>query len=109
MNENNKLRPYGFVSEDEIASLRSKDTIFTMNIVSRKIDIKGIGRNKLYALLREKGYLDDSNQALEMYVNEGHFVNSFTRRDVGGIHVFTCQVLVTIKGLQLIEELIKPS
>jgi phage antirepressor YoqD-like protein len=107
MNENEELRQYGFVSDDEIVSRSANITIFTLKIVSEKLNIKGLGRNKLYSLLRDKGYIDEFNCALDKYVEDGCFINSKTYRDLGGVHGNTNQVLVTIKGLELIKKLVK--
>lgn len=107
MEEQKKLSPYRFVSDDEMVSRNANETFFTMKIVSEKLNIKGLGRNKLYSLLREKGYVDEFNCALDKYVEDGYFTNSKTFRDLGGVHGNTNQVLVTIKGLELIKMLVK--
>jgi len=100
--ENNEFQGYGFVSDDNLVS---KMKPFSMKIVAAKINKKGLGRTKLYELLRCKGYLNDNNKALEEYVKEGYFIN---------LPIIICkrlrldkkhQILVTPSGLDLIRKL----
>lgn len=85
----------------------SRAKYFSMKTVSAILDIKGFGRTKLYSMLRKLNYLNENNVAYECYVENGYFINKKTRRDLKGVHVFTNQVMVTIKGLELIKKLMK--
>lgn len=105
--ENNKIQGYGYTSDEIPRSIKKEDTIFTIKIVAQIINKKGFGRNKIYELLRKLGYIEENNYAKEKYLEEGYFINFETRRDFGGIHGDTNQLLVTIKGLNLIKDLVK--
>lgn len=50
----------------------SKDTI-DMKEVAKILNIKNIGRNKLFEILRNKNILDRSNQPYQKYVDAGYF------------------------------------
>ena len=103
-NENVKMG-YGVFVSDEIVN--KKETLFTLTKVAKIIDKKSIGRNKLYKILRDLKYINENNFCLQKYIDEGYFVDSKTRRNAGDFHVFTNQILVTIKGLELIKEIVK--
>jgi phage antirepressor YoqD-like protein len=74
--ENNKIQAYGYTSDDEVIENHKKKlskvvTIFyTVSAVSYKT---GIGRNKIYSLLRESKYLNEDNIPCQNYVDEGYF------------------------------------
>lgn len=102
MKNNLQKIEYGYIDENECTS---RFKYFSMKNVADIINKKGFGRTKLYAILREKNYVNENNVALEQYVENGYFENQQTRRNLGGIHVFTNQVLVTIKGLELIKKI----
>jgi phage antirepressor YoqD-like protein len=97
---------YGYVS-DTIE--KKKETLFTMKIVASIINRKGLGRTKLYELVRKLEYLEPNNCAKQKYIDEGYFENSVTRRDMGGVHGKTNQILITIKGLELIKKIVNDS
>lgn len=103
MKKDGQIRGYGYIDESELIS---KFKYFSMKNVANIIDKKGIGTIKLYAILREKNYINESNVANEQYVENGYFINQQTRRNIGGVHSFTNQVLVTIKGLELIKKIL---
>ena len=104
MNNQNKLMGYGFISDVEVVE---KKSIFTIKIVANIINRKGFGRNQIYKLLRTLGYIKENNYSNQKYIDEGYFIDSQTRRDMGGIHANTNQILVTIKGLNLIKKLVE--
>ena len=97
---------YGYVS-DTIE--KKKETIFTMKIVASKINRKEFGGKKLYELLRKLEYFEPNNFAKQKYIDEGYFVNFVTRRDLGDVHGNTNQILITIKGLELIKKIVNKS
>ncbi len=105
--ENEKVKiGYGYVS-DTIE--KNKEKFFTMKIVASIINRKDLGRNKLYELLRTLEYLETNNFAKQKYIDEGYFENFVTRRDMGGVHGKTNQILITIKGLELIKKIVNES
>ncbi|HLF52574.1 hypothetical protein [Flavobacterium sp.] len=74
---------YGFVSDVEIVenhklSLQQNKNykndhppiFYNVKSVSLKT---GIGRNKIYSLLREFNYIDDNNFPFQEYIDEGYF------------------------------------
>lgn len=50
----------------------SKDT-FTMNEVAKNVNIKGLGRNKMFAFLRYHKILMSNNDPYQRYVDAGYF------------------------------------
>lgn len=107
MNNQNELMGYGFISDSEVLLKSKKEIVFTIKIVSQRINKKGFGRNKLYILLRTLGYINDGNYAYEKYVNEGYFINSETTRKIGLVYKRTNQILVTVNGLNLIRKVVE--
>ena len=104
MENENKLMGYGYVS-DSIE--QKKETTLTLRKVAKIIGKRNFGRNKLYKLLRDLGYLQDNNYAVEKYLIKGYFINSETRRSFGDVSGNTNQILVTIKGLELVKKIVE--
>lgn len=67
--ENESMKPkaefYDIVAD-------SKDT-FTMNEVAKNVNIKGLGRNKMFAFLRYHKILMSNNDPYQRYVDAGYF------------------------------------
>jgi Rha family phage regulatory protein len=55
---------------DEI--IDSKDTI-DIGQLAKTLNVKNIGRNKLFEILREKSILDRRNQPYQTYIDRGYF------------------------------------
>jgi hypothetical protein len=102
-----RLLSYGYASDTEIVFNKEKNSIFSMTIVARKINIKGFGRTKIYAFLKDLGHIDERNLALAKYVGEGYYINQLTNKNCGGKLKSFNQVLVTMKGLEHIKRLLK--
>lgn len=79
---------------------------FTMEKVSKMLGIKGVGRNNLYKILREKKILLDSNAPRQQYMNQGYFrVREVTVRRGFDINI-EIQTLVYQKGIQFISKVV---
>ena len=86
----------------------SKDTIDMATVA--KVLNKGIGRNKLFQLLRDEKVLDRRNQPMQRYVDCGYFrqvETSFNKPD--GTHCVNVKTVVYQKGLNFISKLIDKS
>ncbi|MES2573348.1 MAG: phage antirepressor KilAC domain-containing protein [Bacteroidota bacterium] len=107
MKENFKLDPYGFVSDTAlvITSKNRIDIQFNMSQAAAKLHIKGVGRNNLYAILREMNFIDQNNCAVDKLVDQGFFVNEKKLVQSGIIN----KVKVTEKGILYLEEQLKDS
>ncbi len=76
---------------------------YSMGEVARMLNIKGLGKNKLYKFLREKGILSPENQAYLEYVNQGYFINE---RSVHHDGIVGLKATATPKGIDFIKELL---
>jgi anti-repressor protein len=83
----------------------SKDAV-PMDRVAKVID-KGIGRNKLFELLREKKILDNDNVPYQAYVDRGYFrvIEQKYTKPNGEKHI-NYKTLVYQKGIDYIRKLI---
>lgn len=76
------------------------------------LNIKGLGRNKLFSLLRDKGVLQSGthkrNQPYQKHVDAGRFrlVETSWTDDLGDTHVRT-KTVVLQKGLDYIRKLLE--
>lgn len=85
----------------------SKDCI-DMAEVAKVLNVKGIGRNKLFEILREKNILDRKNQPYQKYVDNGYFriiETSFILPD--GTQKINLKTVVFQKGLNYIRGLLE--
>lgn len=84
----------------------SKDTI-DIGEAAKVLAIKGIGRNKLFELLRDKGILMQNNQPYQKYIDAGYFrtiESSYTTPD-GMTHV-NIKTVVYQRGLDYIRKVV---
>lgn len=84
----------------------SKDTVDMAQ--AAKVLNMGIGRNKLFELLRNKKVLQSNNQPYQSYIDRGYFrmVESKFQRPTGDTHI-NIKTVVYQKGLDYIRKLIK--
>ena len=82
----------------------SKDTI-DMKEVAKILNIKNVGRNKLFEILRNKNILDHRNQPYQKYVDAGYFrvIESRFNLPDGEIKI-SLKTVVFQRGLILSEE-----
>jgi len=82
----------------------SSDTI-SIGDVSKVLNIKGLGRNKLFELLRDKSILQLNNSPYQNYVDRGYFrlvESKYTKPD-GTTHI-NLKTVVYQKGLDFIRK-----
>lgn len=82
----------------------SADTI-SMAEVAKVLNIKGLGRNKLFELLRDKSILQRDNTPYQNYVDRGYFrliESKYTKPD-GSTHI-NLKTVVYQKGLDFIRK-----
>ena len=79
----------------------ASDGLFSMKEVAQLLDFE-IGRNKLFALLRDKNVLDNHNLPYEVHRKTGRFKVKLS--EIDGITVTT--TLVTSRGIDYINRLI---
>jgi anti-repressor protein len=86
----------------------SKDTIDMATVA--KVLNKGIGRNKLFELLRDNNILDKRNQPYQTFIDRGYFrqvESSYIKPD--GTNCIHVKTVVYQKGLNFISKLIDKS
>lgn len=85
----------------------SADTI-DMKEVAKILNVKGIGRNKLFEILRDKKILDGNNQPYQEYVDRGYFrvIESRFTLPTGEIKI-SLKTVVFQKGLDYIRKVLK--
>lgn len=76
-----------------------------MREVAAKLHIVGMGRNKLFQLLRDKGVLDSSNVPYRKYVDAGYFILSEAVRTTKKGDMKFNKVMVSQSGKVFIEKL----
>ena len=84
----------------------SADTI-EIGEAAKVLAIKGLGRNNLFELLRQKGVLMQNNQPYQKYIDCGYFrtiESSFTKPD-GTTHI-NIKTVVYQKGLDFIRKVV---
>ncbi len=106
MKNRNELLSYDFADDIEIIRKSQSLNMYSMKYAADKYGkMKGIGRNKLLKLLREKGIIDKFDCAPENLVRYGYFVNSY--RIIKGKGVFS--LYSTSAGLKIIKNIIDES
>ena len=85
----------------------SNDTI-DMKEVAKILNIKNVGRNKLFEILRAKEILDKSNQPYQKYVDRGYFrvIESRFTLPTGEVKI-SLKTVVFQKGLDFIRGIAK--
>ena len=84
----------------------SSDTI-DMKEVAKLLNVKGLGRNNLFELLRDKRILDERNQPYQKYVDAGYFriIESRYTLPTGEIKI-SLKTVVFQKGVDFIRKLL---
>jgi len=104
MENNHQLLSYGYGNETEAMQKHQTTMLFSMKNASKKLgEAKGIGRNKLIKLLKEKKIIDNQNLATIEMVEAGYFVNKQKR--INGIRFNV--VYSTLSGLEKIKTVIE--
>ena len=76
-----------------------------MREVAAKLHIRGLGRNKLFQLLRDEGVLDRNNIPFREYIDRGYFMLSETVRTTKNGDMKFNKVMVSQSGKVFIEKL----
>lgn len=98
-NQINEMQPH---VEDWSAFMDSKGNM-TISKVAKALDIDGIGRNNLFAILRNHEVLRDNNEPYQRYIDSGYFkVVTGTKNNFK-----FAQTLVTGKGMSWINKKMK--
>ena len=82
-------------------------TAVSMNEVSKVLDIKGIGRNKLFEILRDKHVLDRRNIPYQKYVDLGWFRVIEQHYSRNGEEQISFKTLGYQKGVEAIRKLLE--
>lgn len=95
-------RPKADFYDDVTGSI---DTI-DMKEAAKILNVKGVGRNKLFEILRDKKILDAHNQPYQRYVDAGYFRVVESRWQCGSDVKITLKTVVFQKGLDFIRRLV---
>jgi phage antirepressor YoqD-like protein len=89
---------------DQVADSK---TALQMRDVAATLNIPGVGRNKLFEILRQKKVLDDRNIPYRTYQDRGYFrvIEQKWSDDSGEIHIHL-KPLVYQKGIEFIRKLV---
>lgn len=99
--ENSEMRPKAEFYDDVAGS---KDAI-SIGEVAKVLGIKGIGRNNLFKLLRDKKILQSNNQPYQEYIDRGYFrVIEQRWTTANGDTKISIKTLVYQKGLDYIRK-----
>lgn len=84
----------------------SKD-LLNMKAVADLLNIKGLGRNNLYKLLRERNILNKRNEPYRDFINKGYFEVKESKYILGDEVKVATTTYVTQKGVDFIRKLVK--
>lgn len=103
--ENTELKPKGEFYD----AVAGSDTLIDMNQVSKTLNVKGLGRNKLFEFLRSQKILMNDNQPYQQYVDKGYFKLievRWTNPKTGDTNI-TLKTMVFQTGLAFIRKTVK--
>lgn len=85
------------------------DTAIDIGTVAKLLNFKGIGRNKLFDILRNKGVLQSNNIPYQRYVDNGYFrvIESKWNDHITGDVKITFKTVVFQKGIEYISKILK--
>ena len=86
--------------------MQSDDTI-DIGQLAKTLNINGIGRNKLFEILREKKILDRRNIPYQNFVDAGYFRTIETSYTSGGDTKIHIKTVVYQKGVDYIRKILK--
>ncbi len=102
--ENSEMKP----KAEFFDAVAESKTAIPMGEVAKVLDIKGIGRNKLFEFLRDKKVLMNNNIPYQKYIDCGYFRVIETKYSKpNGDTAITVKTLVYQKGLDYIRKLLK--
>ena len=89
-------------------TVASSESLLSMADVAKVLDM-GIGRNKLYKLLRDRGVLQDTNVPYQRFVDAGYFKLVESTYVAGENQVVATTTYVRQKGVDYIRKLLTTS
>jgi len=89
-------------------TVASSESLLSMADVAKVLDM-GIGRNKLYKLLRDRGILQDTNVPYQRFVDTGYFKLVESTYVAGDNQVVATTTYVRQKGVDYIRKLLTTS
>ena len=89
-------------------TVASSESLLSMADVAKVLDM-GIGRNKLYKLLRDRGILQDTNVPYQRFVDAGYFKLVESTYVAGENQVVATTTYVRQKGVDYIRKLLTTS
>lgn len=76
-----------------------------MSAVAKLLNFKGLGRNKIFAILRDMQILRSNNEPYQQYVDSGHFDVIEQEKEVyEGYTITNRKTVVTQKGIDYISK-----
>lgn len=91
---------------DFFDAVADSKTAVAIGDVANVLGIKGIGRNKLFDILREKKVLKDDNQPYRQFIDNGYFRVIEQKYQKNGETVITFKTLVYQKGIDYIRKIV---
>lgn len=89
-------------------SVMSSEKCIDMKAVAKVLNC-GMGRNKLFELLRNKNILDGGNEPYQRFVDQGLFEVDLISIVINGAEDIKTKTVVTPKGVEYISKLVKSS
>jgi hypothetical protein len=78
--------------------------IYTLSETAREIEVPGLGRNKLYRILKTLGIVDYANRPVQKYINEGLLTRPRTGKGgILGTWKSNVTLVVDSKGIDFIK------
>lgn len=77
--------------------------------VAKVLNIKGYGRNRLFAFLRDKGVLNRQNEPYQRYIEARYFRQIESKWEREGTIYINRKTVVFQKGLDFVRKLVKES
>jgi anti-repressor protein len=94
-------------SNETWEQIKTAENCIDMKEAAKVLKYPGIGRNKLFAILRSSQLLMSNNQPYQSYIDRGWFhVIEVDKSESFGYGVMISKTMVTPKGLEKIKELL---
>jgi phage antirepressor YoqD-like protein len=88
-------------------AVTESDDLTEMSAVAKTLNFSGIGRNKLFEFLRNKGVLRHNNEPYQEYVNRGYFkIVEQSFQNAYGDNMINRKTMVFQKGLVFIHKIL---
>lgn len=101
--ENKELR----IKSDTWDRISDTTDVIEMSAVAKMLDFPKIGRNKMFAILRDNLILRYNNEPLQEYINKNYFKVIENEIDTDFYNGISQKTMVTQKGIDFIKTIIK--